>query len=235
LLIPEFTELQWSIKPQLEEWAEVASYDAPGVGAEPAVGPPFELGEWRRQAVSRGLEEVERRGWESFFVVSDSSATPTALAIAKARREAVRGLAIGHAALSRSMDGERPALSREVWSAMGALLRTDRESFIRHGFSQVTAGSVSEDLAGDIIERFPTNAVAVAVWDALAEDQESIEDDLAALELPLLLGQHAGCLSSTEEGLLDIVERFPEAATVSCPEACCVSPTFADALREFCS
>ena len=39
LLVPEFTELTWTIKPQLAEWAEVASYDPPGVGAEP---PPEE-------------------------------------------------------------------------------------------------------------------------------------------------------------------------------------------------
>ena len=213
----------------------MVSYDPPGVGAEPPVEPPLELGEWRRRAAERGLEEVDRRGWESFFVASDSAATPTGLQIVKARPQAVRGIAIGHAALARSMDGERPALSREVWSGMGMLLRTDRESFIRHGFSQVTAGSVSEDQAGRIIERFPSNRVAVAIWDALAEDPESIEDDLAALGLPLLLGQHAGCLSSTEEGFLDIVARFPEAATVSCPEACAASPTFAAALREFCT
>jgi ketosteroid isomerase-like protein len=132
------------------------------------------------------------------------------------------------------MEGDRPALSREVWAAMGTLLRTDRESFIRHGLSQVTAGSVSEDAAGRMIERFPNSRLAVAVWDALGEDPESVEDDLAELGLPMLFGQHAGCLSSTEEGFADIVARFPQAATVSCPEACGTSPTFAEALREFC-
>ena len=34
LILPEFTELEWTIIPLLEEWAEVASYDAPGVGDE---------------------------------------------------------------------------------------------------------------------------------------------------------------------------------------------------------
>jgi hypothetical protein len=236
LLVPEFTELQWSIKPQLEEWAEVVSYDAPGVGSEPPVpGPGFDLGEWRRRAAQRGLEEVDRRGRESFFVATDGSATPTGLQVAKARPEAVKGIAIGHAALSRSMDGERPAISREVWSGMGSLLRTDRESFIRHGLSQVTARSLSEETAGRIVERFPSNRIAVAIWDSLGEDPEPIEDDLVALGLPLLLGQHEGCLGSTDEGFEDIVARFPEAATVSCPEACAASPTFAEALREFCS
>ena len=30
LLVPEFTELTWTIKPQLAEWAEVVSYDPSG-------------------------------------------------------------------------------------------------------------------------------------------------------------------------------------------------------------
>jgi hypothetical protein len=34
LLIPAFSELEWRIRPQLEQWAEVASFDAPGVGEE---------------------------------------------------------------------------------------------------------------------------------------------------------------------------------------------------------
>ena len=33
LLVPHFSELDWRIKPLLEEWAHVASFDAPGVGA----------------------------------------------------------------------------------------------------------------------------------------------------------------------------------------------------------
>jgi hypothetical protein len=205
------------------------------VGSEPPAGPSFELATWRRRAAERGLEEVDRRGWESFFVVTDSSATKTGLEVAKGRPEAVRGLAIGHAALSRSMDGERPAISREVWSGMSTLLRTDREGFIRHGFSQVTAGSVSEERAGEMFERFPDRELAVRIWDAMGEDPEPIEGDLVELGLPLLLGQHVGCLGSTEEGFADIVARFPEAATVACQEACATSPTFADALREFCS
>jgi hypothetical protein len=32
LLVPHFSELDLRIKPLLEEWAQVASFDAPGVG-----------------------------------------------------------------------------------------------------------------------------------------------------------------------------------------------------------
>src|SRR5215208_5051276 len=72
LLVPAFTELQWTIKPLLEEWAEVASYDPPGVGSEPlpkeaGLGPGMPepdrraaFDEWRRAATRRGLEELDR-------------------------------------------------------------------------------------------------------------------------------------------------------------------------------
>ena len=246
LLVPSFTELQWTIKPLVEEWAEVASYDSPGVGSEP-MPPGLEpmpdmpesarraaLSEWRRSASERGLEEVDRLGWERFFVAVDGEGIPTALKLAKARTEAVQGIAMGHAALSRSTEGERPAINKEVWAAMATLLRTDREAFIRYGIAQVTAGSMSAEVAGRIVDRFPTSELAVALWETLGIDPEPIADDLVALGLPLLLGQHVGCLGSTEEGYEDIVARFPEAATVSCPEACSASPTFGDALREFC-
>lgn len=247
LLIPAFTELQWTIREQLEGWAEVASFDAPGVGSEPMpAGLRFEpdmpddemvaaLAEWRQAAAERGIDEVGRRGWERFFVVADSHGIPTGLRVASECAENVRGLALGHAALSRSMEGERPAMSREVWSGMAAMLRTDRESFIRHAIAQVTGGSVTEDTAADMVARFPNSHLAVAVWDAMGIDPEPIEDELRALGMPMLLAQHAGCLGSTEEGYLDIVARFPEAGTASCPDACSNSPEFADALREFCS
>jgi len=59
-------------------------------------------------------------------------------------------------------------------------------------------------------------------------------DDLAALELPLLLGKHEGCLGRTDEGFEDIVTALPKAKTVICPEICTSSPAFAEGLREFC-
>jgi hypothetical protein len=246
LLVPAFTELQWTIKPMLEGWAEVASYDPPGVGGEPvppelAPGPPMSEDErraalraWRRAAAQRGLELVDELDWDRFFVVVDGEGIPTGVEVAKARPEAVNGLAIGHAALSRSTEGERPAINKEVWAAMGALLKTDREAFIRYGIAQVTAGSIPESVAGQMVKRFPDSDLATRVWEVMGAEAEPIEEDLVALDLPLLLGEHRGCLGSTEEGYQDIVARFPDATRVSCPEACCASPAFAEALRDFC-
>jgi hypothetical protein len=63
---------------------------------------------------------------------------------------------------------------------------------------------------------------------------EPIGDDLAALDVPLLLAKHEGCLGRTDEGFEDIVASFPEARTAICPEQCSSSPVFAEAVRAFC-
>jgi pimeloyl-ACP methyl ester carboxylesterase len=235
------------IKPQVEEWAEVAAYDPPGVGSEPLpngleLDPEMAdeerreaLRRWRQAAAERGLDEADRLGWERFFVVMDGEGIPTGVRLARMRPEAVQGLAIGHAALARTTDGGRPAVNKEVMAAMGDLLRTDTESFIRHGITQATAGSVPEEVATQMVERFPNSEIVIGVWELLSSEPEPIEDDLVALDKPLLLAEHVGCLGSTPEGFEDIVARFPEAVTVSCPEACSVSPAFVEALRNFCS
>jgi hypothetical protein len=60
LLVPFLSELEWTVRPQLEEWADVASYNAPGVGDEPAV----ERLSWEALA-DRAMIEVDRQGWDS--------------------------------------------------------------------------------------------------------------------------------------------------------------------------
>src|SRR5688500_4465061 len=113
LLVPSFTELEWGIRPSLEEWAEVACFDTPGVGGEPLpagieIDPsraPELLDRWRDAAAERGLEEVDRRGWDRFLVVSDGHGAPTATRLARRRRQSVLGLAIGHACLSHAREG----------------------------------------------------------------------------------------------------------------------------------
>lgn len=113
LLVPAFTELEWGIRPQLDAWAEVATFDMPGIGAEPAPGEieadparaPDLLARWRRAGVETGLREVDRRGWEEFFVITDDLGAPTAVEIAKRRRDSTLGLALGHAATSSFASG----------------------------------------------------------------------------------------------------------------------------------
>jgi pimeloyl-ACP methyl ester carboxylesterase len=127
LIVPAWTEAQWTIRPRLEQWAEVASFDPPGVGSEP-LPPGLELDpelpeaerraafrDWRRATAARGLEEVDRLGWKRFFVVVDGEGARSAVLLATARPEAIEGIAIGHAALARTTEGDRPTMSKEVW------------------------------------------------------------------------------------------------------------------------
>lgn len=110
LLVPGISELEWQIKPQLEKWADVASYDPPGVGGSP--------GEWSIEAaVDRGLKELDQRGWVDYVLVADGWGSAYGVGILQARPEALRGFALGHAALSARMTGDRAPLHGAVWDA----------------------------------------------------------------------------------------------------------------------
>jgi len=229
LLVPEFTELEWSgIRPQLEEWAEVASYDPPGVGEEPRAERLD-----RQVIVDRGLEELDRRDWERYFIATDSWGIPSALELALARPEAVLGVALGHAKLSHRREGERAPVNAAVYEALTELIRTDHEAFIRHGIAQATGGSISEDLAERMIERFPRDLL-VAGWETITREDADIWELIAQLDCPLLFARHVGCLGSTQEGFDDAVAAFPRAKTVAVEDAPLGSVEFADALRGFC-
>jgi len=245
LLVPSFTELEWGIRPQLEEWADVASFDPPGVGAEPPP-PDVEFGPersaesllaWRRASAERGWQEVRNRGWESLVVVGDSHGSPTATRLSRSHSKAVIGLALGHAALSNSTEGDRAPMRAGVWDALTQLASQGNEALVRHGIAQMTRGGVSDQLAEKMIERFPDIDLVIEMLKALGQEAEPIGDDLDALQrdgTALLLAKHDGCLGKTDEGFEDIVAAFPEAQTAICPETCTASQTFAEALRAFC-
>jgi pimeloyl-ACP methyl ester carboxylesterase len=228
LLVPEFTELTWTIKPQLEEWADVASYDLPGVGAEPRT--PLN----REAVIARGFREWDDHGWEQCFIVGDGWGIPTAVGIARQRPDRVRGLALGHARLSNRRHGDRAPINNEVFEAITQLMRQDHKSFIRYGIVQATRGSVDEELAQQMINRFPKDLI-LSGWEQATREDERFEKALKGLELPLLLGKHEGCLMSTDEGFEDAVAALPGARTVVTDRACEVDPAFAGAIRAFCA
>jgi hypothetical protein len=242
LLVPSFTELEWGIRASLEEWAEVATFDMPGVGDEPLPAElerdPIRASEllprWRQRALERALGEVDRRNWDRFVVVTDDRGSPTAVGVARTRREAVLGLAIGHASLSHAREGDRAPIRGEIWDALIQLAKQGSDAFVRHGIAQATRGSFDEEATAQMIERFPDMEMIAAMLGALSRAPEPIGDELAMLDLPLLLAKHEGCLGRTDEGFEDIVSEFPDARTVICPEACSSSPVFAEALRAFC-
>lgn len=98
----------------------------------------------------------------------------------------------------------------------------------------MTRGGIAEDLADEMVARFHDMDLVAAMVDALGRESEPIGDQLAALDLPLLLAKHEGCLGRTDEGWEDIVAAFPDAQTAVCPETCSSTPTFATAVEAFC-
>jgi pimeloyl-ACP methyl ester carboxylesterase len=228
LLVPEFTEVEWgSIRPQLEKWAEVASYDPPGVGDEPE-SETFD----RAAIVQRGLEELDRRGWEHCFVASDSWGIASAVQLAVVRPGSVDGLALGHAKLSFKREGPRAPLNAGVFTALTELVEKDHEEFLRHGAVQATGGSIDEAQAERMIKRFPRELMQRG-WEMITRDDVEIGELLARLDCPLLFAKHEGCLGSTDEGFEDAAAAFPQAETIAVTDAPLTSQAFAEALREF--
>jgi hypothetical protein len=227
LLVPLLTELEWVIKPQLEQWADVAGFDVPGVGEEPPVEPLD-----REAIVKRALLELDRRGWDSYVLVCDGSVLPTGVRVAHARPKAVEAMALGHARLSNSTEGERPTVNKEVMEAFAQLAESNYADFVRYGLTQVTHGSIGDELAAKMLERVPID-VGRAVWEMNLRDSEPFDHLIREIDVPLLLAKHEGCLGSTDEGFADAVAAFPQARTMSAPNAPSVSSEFAEALREF--
>jgi hypothetical protein len=235
LLIPEFTELEWAIKPQLEEWADVVSYDAPGArGTSVTDAEVDDLASDARKrrtlTAERGLEEMAQRGWESCVVVADSSAVATACRLVGSRPEAAQALALGHACLSLDSEGDRAPINEQVRSAMISLSGEDREEFARHALTQLTGGSYDEELAARIVERVPMKLLTEA-W--LQGTDKSNDELLDGAECPMLFVKHEGCLMYTDEGFEDVAAAFPEAETAAVPDKPSVSPEFGARLREF--
>ena len=228
LLLPGYSELEWVIRPQLEEWAEVAVFDAPGVGDE---SPP---GAYDSAALAeRAAEEVERLGWQGCVLAADEFAIAAALKFAARQPEAVQGLALGHACLSFSPDADPPAINAEVGSAFTQVAQLDDRTFMRH-LTQITQGFYGEELADRMLERIPTGVAQAYVRENMADPGDWIEDVLRDLGKPLLLAEHDPCLLFTRAGYNAAVAAFPDSMQVTCEEKPTVSPTFAEALREFC-
>jgi pimeloyl-ACP methyl ester carboxylesterase len=233
LLCPQFTEVEWAVAPQLAEWAEVATFDAPGVGdEEPPEGGMAEIN--RGAVVDRALREVERQGWDSFFVAGDAWGTATAVRVAAAEADSVLGIALGHASVDYNSEGDRPAVNGELVAAMTQLLRSDYDSFVRYGLTQFTQGGFDEDTARRMVERFPPMETASLVWEMNVARSEPIAELLGQVDKPKLLAKHDGCLVFTPEGYEDVASAFPDASVVSVQTACSASDEFAAALRNFC-
>ena len=157
LLIPGYSELEWVIRPQLEEWAEVATFDAPGVGDEvPADAYDASV------VAGRAAAEVDRLGWGTCVVAGDEYSIAAAAKFTSQHRDAVQGLALGHACLSFSPEADPPAVNAEVRSAFSQVAELDDRTFMRH-LTQITQGFYGEELADRMLERIPAGVAQAYV------------------------------------------------------------------------
>jgi pimeloyl-ACP methyl ester carboxylesterase len=226
LLVSGVSELEWQIKPHLEQWADVVSFDPPGVGKS--------SGDWSIEAAAaRALELVGERNWAEFVLVAEAWGSWYVPSIIRKRHSALRGLALGHAALSARMTGDRAVRHAAVWDALSDLVAQGQARFARFAIPQFTRDGIDEKLAAEIIERVPM-ATFEAILEAGKEVEYDLEDLLRALNLPLLFAQHRDCLLYSDEGYEDAVAAFPEARTCATEKTCSADPVFANALRGFC-
>jgi pimeloyl-ACP methyl ester carboxylesterase len=229
LLVPDMSELEWRTRPLLEEWADVAFFDAPGVGDEP---PPKEFSV--DAVVERGLAELDRLGWDGVVVVADEFATPAAIRIATAAKDRVAALALGHACLGFLGKRRQRALNQEVEAAFRQVARTDFRSYVR-ALTQITQGAYDDELADKYMERLSPDVV-LGYQEAQPESEAGeLERELRGLDVPILLAEHRGCILFTREGYQDAVAALPHAETASCELKPSASPEFAADLREFCA
>jgi hypothetical protein len=236
LLVPGLCELQWVIKPKLSEWADVISFDPPGVGEQrqPDIAElAQDVDRWSKRGAQIGLSLVDDRGWTDFALIADGLGIPEAARIGGERPGAVRALALGHACLIQETEGEDASINREVWAAMNQLLNEDYASFVAHGITQLTAGAYGPGLAGGMLERIPME-FADPFWAAVEHNPNRFGERFTGLDCPKLIARHDGCLFFTERGFEDAAAALPDATSISTPEAPSVSDGFAGAIRELC-
>jgi hypothetical protein len=209
----------------VEEWAEVASFDMPGVADEP---PADRAG--RPALVARGVQELDRLGWERCVIAGDELGVFSAVPVAVERPELVAGLALGHACLNLGPD----SLNEQVFAAFWSLAEKDYRTYVRH-LTQLTQDAYDEETADEYMRRIPQQVTLDYIPAVSGVADEELEPALRELGLPLLLAEHEGCIAWTAEGYRRAVAAFPEAMTASTPEKCSVSPAFDEALREFCA
>jgi pimeloyl-ACP methyl ester carboxylesterase len=222
------TEIEWRISPLLEDWADVATFDAPGAGGEPA---PTNVS--LRAVSERGLEQIDNRGWRRCVIAGDEYGAYSAIHLAAAHPERVAGLALGHACLSFALDGPRAPMNADVMTAFVNLADVDYRTYVRH-LTQLTQDAYDDELADEYLERVP-QATTLAYLSELAQvSSEDLEPLLRNLGRPLLLAKHDGCLGWTDEGFEDAVAALPGTMAISMKVKPSASPEFAEALRDFC-
>ena len=164
----------------------------------------------------RGLEEVDRRGWDASWSSRTSSAWSRP-------RTSLPRRAIGSGDRARARAGVercRPARGRRstarCCSGIQSLLRTDPRTFVQAALQddrrrgRRRADTAARRLVDEWLRRVPMD-VAEPFYEAARTRARKWEQRLARLDVPMLLAQHTGCLMFTDEGFEDAVAALPDA------------------------
>ena len=228
LLVPSISELEWRrIQPLLEEWAEVVTYDIPGL-SETDPSQPLDA----TYSVAGGVRELESRGWSEAIIVGDQFGSGLAVLVAEAWDGDVRGLALGHACLTYTREGPRPAISAIAADFQLQLTQLGRAQADQM-FLQGVEMTYGPDVAAGIRARLSPTFTQQYAQMLLANQDVDLEPRLRELGVPLLFAQHKECGLWMPEGFEDAVAAFPDARTLVTDENPGSSPEFAAELREF--
>jgi hypothetical protein len=169
--------------------------------------------------------------------VADEFGVAAAAELTALSPDRVEAVALGHARLSNSDEGDRPPLNGEVLRACQALIAADARTFVLQMFKMTGGESVEggygEELAAEFLRRVPQELMA-PFYDSRTDEGMRIGDHLRRLDVPMLLAQHRGCLMFTGEGFDDAVAALDAARVARIGEKPSTSPQFAEMLREFC-
>jgi hypothetical protein len=207
------------------EWADVESFDTPGVGSRREEQPGGVPG-----AAAAAAERLDELGWDRCAVVCDSHAQAAGIELTLSEPGRVGAIFVSHAAARYSATGPRPALNPSVHEAAGRLLETDYRSFAR-AITQMSQGEMGDDFVERWYELVPRQAAARMLL-GMAETEPELVRRLAGTQIPVVLGRHKGCVVWTEEGFQDAVEAVPAARTVVCDGIPARDPRFLAEVRE---
>ena len=209
----------------LADWADVASFDAPGVGTNQGL-------ELRGVAgvVDAARARLDELGWDTCGIVCDSHAQAAAIELALAEPDRVKGIFIGHAAARYTVSGPRPALNPGVRDVAQKLLDTNYRAFAR-AVTQMTRGLSDEALVDAWIAEVP-HPVARDIFGDLMQNEPELVSRLAGSDLAIVLGKHRDCVIWAPEAFADACDAVPDATAVSCGSCYATQdPAFLAAVR----
>jgi hypothetical protein len=210
------------------DWAEVASCDSPGAGGARDEAPNGVQG-----VVEAAIARLDDLGWDQCCLVGDSHGQAAAIELALSQPERFTGVCISHAAAHYRLVGDRPAMTPAVHDAALQLLDTDYRSFAR-AITQLTLGLADDEWVERWAAEVPQRA-AKSIFGDLSERQPDLVSRLAASDLPVVLGQHKGCVMWTPEAFADACAAVPNARIARCDGIPVMEAPFLDAVRDVAS